>query len=867
MPHSTSPTLLAALALLTCATLARAEDKPQPVFVAPKLGHFVEAVPPASLSARVEVEVILSIELDGIGVPQKVEVQTSAGGEDAAMYDGPAVAAAREFRFEPATVDGKPVPSRVLYRYRYVLRPPTEPTTAAVTEPQAPETPRVPFGGQIRRAGDRSPLSGIAITVDELEVVTDADGRFSFPSVPIGTRTFKLRSGDIVAADVRAELKSGKRLEVTWYAAAKQRFASTVRGKRIVQETVEYTLTADEVKHIPGTQGDTLKAVQNLPGVARSSFGGGQLAVWGSSPGDTRTYVDGVPIPILFHFGGLRSTVNSEVIDDLRFLPGGYSADYGRGTGGVILIETRRPKTEGIHGFVQLDLIDGSALIEGKLTKKLSFSLSARRSWLDVFIPLFTTSDFQLSPKYYDYQGRLSWRATPRDDVDVFLFGSDDALKVKLRNADPALSATLDSHNFYHRALVRWTHRLPHGATLTVTPSLGYDVPIQVNANFGNVPIHIDVRLVSYNLRAVARLPLTSWLRLDAGLDFEGNRWSASATSPTTGQPQEGDNSGPNTTSFSTVDTVFYTHAIAPYAIADFHFFDNKLSIAPQVRLETYTFSDYERRGAYLHTYVRAEPRLQLRYQVTPKLAVKAAIGLYNQIPDAIVLARVFGSPGAKPLVAVHYVLGLEAKPWRGGFIQLQGFYKDIYDNVVRGESQTQPNFTNNGRGRVYGADLLVKQELFHGFYGWISYTLSRSERKDNADQPWRVFSLDQTHIFTLIASYKLPKGYQVGLRMRVVTGNPITPVRGSYFSANDGGYSPLYGPTYSSRLATFHQLDIRFDKAWTFNRWKLSVYLDIQNVYYAKNPEGLAYNYNFSQTQPITGLPFLPVLGIRGDF
>ncbi|MEO6952700.1 MAG: TonB-dependent receptor [Polyangia bacterium] len=614
LPHFR--TLLVPLLLILGITSARADDKPAPVFVAPKISHFVEAVPPESLSARGATDVILSIDLDAAGVPLKVEVKTSAGGDDAAAYDDPAVAAARGFRFSPATADGKPIPSRVLYRYRYVLRPPPEPTPSAPSEtPQVPQTPRVPFGGQVRRAGDRTPLAGITITADgdDLEVVTDDEGHFSFPAVAIGTRTFKLRSADIVAADVKAELKAGKRLEVTWYVSARQRFASTVRGKRVVQETVEYTLTADEVKHIPGTQGDTLKAVQNLPGVARSSFGGGQLAVWGSSPGDTRTYVDGVPIPILFHFGGLRSTVNSEVIQDLRFLPGGYSADYGRGTGGVILIETRRPKTEGIHGFVQLDLIDGSALIEGKITKKLSFSISARRSWLDVFIPLFTNSDFQLSPKYYDYQGRLSYRATPRDDIDVFIFGSDDALTLKLRAPDPALSSSLDSHNFYHRGLVRWTHRLPHGATLTVTPSAGYDVPIQVNANFGNVPIHLDVRLVSYNLKAVARLPLTSWLRLDAGLDFEGHRWSASATAPSTGRPQEGDNGGPNATSFSTVNTVFYTHAIAPYAIADFHFFDNKLSIAPQVRLETYVFSDFERGGAYSHTYVRAEPRLQMR--------------------------------------------------------------------------------------------------------------------------------------------------------------------------------------------------------------------------------------------------------------
>jgi len=381
------------------------------------------------------------------------------------------------------------------------------------------------------------------------------------------------------------------------------------------------------------------------------------------------------------------------------------------------------------------------------------------------------------------------------------------------------------------------------------------------------VPIHIDARLVSYNLKAVARLPLTRWLRLDTGLDYEGNRWAISALAPSTGMPREGDTSPPNTSAFSSVDQVFYTNAIAPYVLTDFHFWDNKLSIAPQVRLETYQFADYKKGAQYDHTYFLVEPRLQMRYDITPKWALTAAIGRYDQRPDPVALTPGFGNPNVHPIQSVHYVLGVEAKLWPKGFIQLQGFYKDLYDLIERGETARDPLYTNNGRGRAYGASLFIRQELWHNFFGWISYTLSRSERKDDPREPWRLFNYDQTHIFTLIASYKLPRGWQIGLRFRVVTGNPITPVRGAYFDANNSGYSPIYGPTYSARLATFNQLDLRIDKQWTFHRWALSIYLDIQNLYDAKNPEGLTYNYDFSQSARITGLPILPVFGIRGDF
>ncbi len=867
---SFAPFLLALVASMAPSHVARADEK-KPVFVPPKLERFVEATTPESLEVRSPVEVMLSIELDDKGVPTKVAVTTSAGGDDAAAYDVAAVAAARDFRFTPGTADGKPVPVRVAYRYRFVMKPPPPPPREPKPEEAValPALPTVPFSGQVRRSGDRATISAVIVTPDvpELEAITDDQGRFSFAAIPVGKHVFKLSSGEIAASEVKVELKQGKRLEVTWYVAAKERYTSTVRGKRIVQETTEYVLSADEVKRIPGTQGDTLKAVQNLPGVARSAFGGGQIAVWGSSPGDTRTYVNGVQIPVLFHFGGLRSTVNSEIIENLRFLPGGYSADYGRGTGGVIEIETKRPRIDGIHGFVQLDLIDGSLMLEGKIAKNLSFSVGARRSWIDALLPIFTTSDFQLSPVYYDYQARLSWRATPHDDLDVVIFGSDDVVNIQLKQPDPALSAVFNSHTFYHRILAKYTHRFAGRATLTITPSFGYDVPISVTANFGNIPVSIDARQTSYNLRAVARVPITDWLRVDAGLDFEGHRWDVSAFAPSTGMPREGDTRGPGISSFTAVDTTFYTHAIAPYALAEFSLWKNRIVISPQLRLETYHFSNYQHGTEYAHTYVRAEPRLQMRFNVHPKVSLKLAIGAYDQLPDPITLTPGYGSPGINPIFGVHYVAGVEAKPLPGLFIQAQVFYKDLSNLIVRGQTSLDPLYTNNGRGRAYGADFLLRQELWKGLFGWISYTVSRSERKDGPDQPWRVFSLDQTHIFTLIASYKLPRGYQVGLRFRVVSGNPFTPVRTAYFDNNDGNYTAVSGDRYSSRLSTFHQLDLRFDKAWTFNRWKLSVYLDIQNLYYAKNPEGITYNYNYTQTQPITGLPFLPVLGLRGDF
>ncbi len=859
---------------------APATAPPPGKFVPPKLKQFIESEPPATLKERQRVDVILTIDVDDKGQVQKVEVATSGGAE----FDAAALAAAKQFSFEPATNDGKPVPVRITYRYRFLYKEPPPPAppepTPAPTDAPPPETPPpapVPVGkpnflGRVLSKGDRLAMPGVTVFLDEKhEVLTDDDGRFSFSALPVGDYKVKLRGAEIRPAEAKLKIEAGKQVEITYYVEAKQRYVTTVRAQRPVEDVIVRVLSQDEIKKIPGTQGDALKAVQNLPGVARAPFGGGLLVIWGSSPQDTRVYADGVTMPTLFHFGGLRSVINSEFLDSLVFMPGGYGVEYGRGMGGVIQVQTRRPKSNGYHGFVQLDLIDGSLLLEGPITKKLSFAISARRSWIDGVLSLFQTSDFRLTPVYYDYQAKLHYRPSPRDDVELFIFGSDDQLKLQTKNPDPAASAALKSHIYFHRLLVNWTHRFSNGATLQVIPSTGYDQPFQINGNFGNVPFKIDIRNCPWAVRLVLRQPINEYIRLDTGLDYEGLRIGFDATAPAAGPPREedgGGGAGGATTSFLSEKGELYQNGVSPFIAANITLLDKKLLIVPQLRFEIMQWSGYAGKPqSYSYVHLQPEPRVNVRYQATKWMAIKAALGVYNQFPDPITFASTLGNPAVRPQTSYHYVLGFEFKPTSTLSIDAQVFYKDLFHLIVRGQTVAEPNFLNEGRGRVYGAEFLIKQQLLKGFYGWLSYTVLRSERKDHPDSPWRNFQFDQTHILTLIASYVLPRGFQVGLRFRYVTGNPTTPVTGAFYSANDNSYTPIYGPAYSDRLPAFHQLDVRLDKTWTFNRWKLLLYVDIQNVYNYRSAELWNYSYDYSQRQRVSGLPFLPVFGLKGEF
>jgi hypothetical protein len=184
--------------------------------------------------------------------------------------------------------------------------------------------------------------------------------------------------------------------------------------------------------------------------------------------------------------------------------------------------------------------------------------------------------------------------------------------------------------------------------------------------------------------------------------------------------------------------------------------------------------------------------------------------------------------------------------------------------------SQTAPNgpaYLNTGVGRIYGAEILLRHRPSSRFFGWLAYTISRSERRDAPGLPYRVFQFDQTHILTVIGSYQLGRGWEIGARFRLVSGNPVTPVAGSVFNGDSGTYLQIPGQPFSARNDPFHQLDVRIDKTWRWARGSLNLYLEVLNVYNNSNPEGVQYNYNFTQSQTVSGIPIFPNLGVRVEY
>ncbi|MEM1417693.1 MAG: TonB-dependent receptor [Myxococcota bacterium] len=264
------------------------------------------------------------------------------------------------------------------------------------------------------------------------------------------------------------------------------------------------------------------------------------------------------------------------------------------------------------------------------------------------------------------------------------------------------------------------------------------------------------------------------------------------------------------------------------------------------------------------------DPRLVANWDTTESLRLKAGVGLYSQPPEFNESAAEVGNPDLDMIHSVHVGAGFEYEILEGFRVGVDGFYKYLWDRVVSTESGVDPFFDNAGVGRIYGAEISGKLEQRPGrpFFAYLSYTISRSERRDRPGDEFRLFDFDQTHIFTLSGVYNLPKNWSLGATMRLVSGNPSTPVLRGVYDAFNNVYQPVDGRINSVRNPNFHRLDIRVEKKWVFDSWRLALFLDIQNVYNRLNQEGLAFNYDYdpAQTTSVSGLPIIPALGIRGE-
>lgn len=619
------------------------------------------------------------------------------------------------------------------------------------------------------------------------------------------------------------------------------------------EAVTSHRMQGKALTNTPGTRGDAIRSVEVLPGVARSD---GDPILRGASSNESQVLFDGAPVPLLYHFGGITSFVQGRLVDRIDYQPGNFSARYGRISGGLISVESREPRRDRLHLMLDLSLLESAAMVETPIGDSSGVALAARRSNIDFFFKSFVPEDAYsvvAAPVYWDYQALFSHSLSKRHTLRFSAYGSRDSIALLLSEpseADPSLRGEVSGALEFHRVQVALESELSDQVSTRVQATYGRQLG---DTRFGALTGRF--RSNEIYSRGDLKYRASDALELRTGFDFAyfGLTGSYEGNRPT---QWEGDPGSSNSLASSQLVKL----SAAPHTASPSGYVEAAVRPVQPLEITLGLRADYfEHLAAFT-----VDPRLGARLNVGADTTFKAGVGRYTQQPDYYLSIPGIGSPDIKPYYAIHTSAGVEQRLGEELEVSAEGFFKYLDERVVATPDQQDPYFINDGTGRIYGAEFSAKLDS-GDTRGFLAYTLSRSERSDRGER-YRLFDQDQTHVLSLALSQDLGRGWEVGGRFRLTSGNPTTPIEGAVLDATTGQFAPRYAETNSDRLPLNHQLDLRVEKQWHLGELDLAVYLDLINAYNAENREGTQYSYDYKKSSGVSGIPFFPSLGLRGE-
>ena len=768
--------------------------------------------------------------------------------------------------------------------------------------PAAPATPAGPrrpashtVAGTLRSAGERTPIAGAKIFATPRrgaawtrEATTSDDGSFLLADLP--TRDFTLT---IVAAGHERLVQpttsaywTARRPPVIYLQpTGAGRYRTIVAAARDQHPSpVSTRLAPEEVATLAGSQGDPLRALQNLPGMARVPGGLGLLVMRGATPNQSQVFFGEHPIPRAFHFPGLASVVPGVALGGITYTPGNFDSSYGNAVGGIVTLTPRVGRRDRIRGMAKFDVASAGASIEGPL-RKGSFLIAAQRGYLDLALRALAPLGVNfVLPRYYDYQVVFTHPIGRGASVTTRFIGASDSLRY------PGTGNKFELRSEFHRIDLTLRKRVG-GWDFMVAPAIRLDSSgLYTGQDYSNRRGDtVGLLRAEITARPSRRFTLT------VGADTQLDRYRTHGQQYDYNQQQVVFTKGEG---LSTNSGLYVTPVLAL----------GRFTISPGLRVSAFT-------GKVGQTF-SVDPRLVVRWAPHPRVALMAGAGQYSQPNQRTIQAGSSGllnqfTPKGSALVpggldgsvailpgAVRYLdpglafdptgaLGVsQALHLSGGFhleivrslgLDATAFYRRVRDGIPPEYLFYQAIPEPDTGSITYGVEALLRKELTRRLYGWVAYTWMRSEQGEIADGSLTKRApadFDQRHNLVLAANVKLPRRWEIGGRFRVVTGLPYTPILGGLYNADQPPMydsapplDPLFGELNSARMATFHQLDLRIDRTWVLRRSVVNAYFDVQNVYNRQNPEGLIYNPHYTAVKTAVGVPILPVVGVRVEY
>ena len=841
--------------LAALAGQARADPEAVEAILPVFLDGLPAAWPDGAEGAGLEGQVTLSLVVSETGEVVEVAVAEGAGHG----FDEAAVQAAWSYRFTPARDDaGQPSAARIGFVVQFRLD----------------AVPDVALEGQVLRggAGGGTAVRGASLELsgpDEVrvQVRVDENGGFRVAGLKPGTWTVLAQAPGHQSQTETVEVAPGTALSLTVRLRPENadplvdEVSETILvvDTRLRPEVSERRLSAATVEIMPGAGGDLVRALQNLPGVARTPFGAGQLLVRGTAPEDSAFFVDGLPLPLVYHFGGFSTVVDPALLDEVVFLPGGYGARYGEGLGGMVDLRLRRDPPEEREVLASLDLFQARSRAAVPLGEQGALAVGMRQSHLHLILNPIVNLDPSYSlriPRYSDAHLRL-WRRGDRGGSDALLLASEDRFSLRVANPDGEDGwARSDAVSRFLKARLGTWRDLGGGWQLEASVMGG---PEHTGATYDD-----DVGEASeHSQRADLRIELNrpvlpegwvGWrMGVEAGVGADRFVYDMSELSGLF--PDEAE-AGDATWS-----------RVAVYLEQTQR--GGRFTAVPGVRVQGRRLD-----GGDPDTAV--DPRIAGSWALDEATELRASVGQVSQYPEVRELVGEFGESGLSSERALQTTLSLQRALGPVWQAELGLYHSRLGDLVVGHEDRVvfalspppEPpldlgDYANQGTGRAFGAELLLRLDAART-EGWLALTWSRSLRRERPGEDEVPFSYDQPLVAQLVGTHALGGGWRVGGRARVSSGNPHTPITNRLTDLEELDWYPIYDIDNSGRLQPWYSLDLRVDRSWSLRRSTLRTYLELLNSTNRRNVELVTWSADYAEQLPIYGLPLLPVFGLE---
>jgi hypothetical protein len=604
-------------------------------------------------------------------------------------------------------------------------------------------------------------------------------------------------------------------------------------------------LSTNEIRNVPVIFGekDVLKTIQLLPGIQSAGDGSSGFFVRGGGADQNLILLDEATVYNPSHLLGFFSTFNSDAIKDITVYKGGMPAEYGGRLSSVIDIKMNDGNDKDFHAGGGLGLISSRLNAEGPIVpEKGSFSISARRTYADVFLKLSRDTNINSNSLYfYDLNMKANYKFDEKNRVYLSgYFGRD--------NLGFGNTFGIDYGNATGTA--RWNHvfnsRLFSNTSFIYS---NYSYKIKVNSNNNDISIASTIRDLDL------KEDLQYYVNADNKINF-GFNTIRHAISPgiISASVVSSFNSLSLQDKYSLENAVYVSHEWSPND--KFHF-NYGLRVSAFYVFGPGNFYTYDSAGNAIDTahyssgqlvksYLNLEPRFSMSYQFNEASSFKLSYTRNTQV-----LHLLSNSTSANPtdlwLPSSNIV-----KPEIADQAAI-GYYRNFDDNRYEFSSevyyktmQNQIDYKNGaqlianenvesqllfGKGRAYGLELFFKKKVGQ-FTGWLSYTLSRTELKiTGIDQGnWYPARQDRTHDISLVGIYQANKKWTLSATWVYYTGNAVTFPSGKY--QVNGQTAFYYTERNGYRMPAYHRADIaatlqnkkrrKFESSWTFSVYNL---------------------------------------------